>query len=283
LRREDQLPGTPTIAPGFSRRTRTRSLERKGKGWPARLGFPRLKPGAIGTWCATVPLLFVIACTPAPPPTPVLWAWERPEDLRFLAPGEAEVAVLVGTLRLDGPRVDTHPRSVPLHVEPKIPVTAVVRIEAQPTASRDAAQRELAADWIVELADRPAFAGLQLDFDARASERDFYRSLLTELRPRFKKMAITALASWCFESGDWLASLPVDEITPMLFRMGPGGGAYLDQLDRDGEFPNPLCRQSVGVSTDEPLRWRPRAPRLYVFHPRPWTSADWRAFQSSLR
>lgn len=227
--------------------------------------------------------LLLTACGSPPPPEVVLWAWERPEDLRFLAPGEAEVAVLAGTLRLSGDRVDAHPRSVPLHVEDGVPVTAVVRIEAQPGATLDQAQLELAADWVFELADRPAFAGLQLDFDARASERGFYQRLLTAVRPRFAKLSITALASWCFESGDWLASLPVDEITPMLFRMGPGGDGYLDQLERDGGFPNRLCGSSVGVSTDEPLRWRPRAPRLYVFHPRPWTSADWRALKSSLR
>jgi hypothetical protein len=237
----------------------------------------RAKPSQL-CWIA----LLLSSCA-SPPPEPVLWAWERPEDLRFLAPGEAAVAVLIGTIRLEGDAVRTHPRSAPLKVEQETVVGAVVRIEARPDATLDAKQRRLTADWIVELADRPAFAELQIDFDAAESQREFYRLLLEDLRPRFPRLGVTALASWCFESGRWLASLPVDEITPMLFRMGPGAGPYLVQLEREGEFPNPLCGASVGVSTDEPLRWRPRAPKLYVFHPRSWTAADWRAFASSLR
>ena len=229
-------------------------------------------------------LLASLAACSAPPPTePVLWAWERPEDLRFLTAGEAEVAVLAGTIRLIGDGAPTHPRTVPLQVNPGATVLAVVRIEAQAGASLSAAQHKLVADWVIELADRPVYSGLQLDFDAPASARDFYRLLLADLRPRFERLAITALASWCFEDDDWLASLGVDEITPMLFRMGPDGGRYLAQLEREGGFPNPLCRDSLGVSTDEPLRWRPGARRLYVFHPRPWTATQWREFASSLR
>ena len=170
-----------------------------------------------------------------------------------------------------------------MKVQPETLVGAVVRIEARRDATLDAEQRRVTADWITELADRPAFTGLQIDFDAAESQREFYRLLLEDLRPRFPRLGVTALASWCFESGGWLASLPVDAITPMLFRMGPGAGPYLAQLEHEGEFPNPLCRASVGVSTDEPLRWRPRAQKLYVFHPRPWTAADWHAFASSLR
>ncbi|MBI1357021.1 MAG: hypothetical protein GC160_21995 [Acidobacteria bacterium] len=210
-----------------------------------------------------------------------MWVWERPDDLRFLEPGEARVAVLIGTLRLQGDQVRAQPRAWPLHVTPGTPVTAVVRIEARPDADLGPGQRALTVDWIEELAARPAFEGLQLDFDAALSQREFYRELLADLRPRFARLSITALASWCFER-DWLGELPVDEVVPMLFRMGPQGGGYLRRLEAEGVFPDPTCRGSVGISTDEPLRWRPKAQRLYIFHPRSWTSSDWRAVLASL-
>lgn len=54
-------------------------------------------------------LLFILVCScrthnqPAVkrvPPTLILWAWDRAEDLRFLKPAEAEVAGLMATIRL---------------------------------------------------------------------------------------------------------------------------------------------------------------------------------------
>ena len=214
---------------------------------------------------------------PEPPEVIALWAWERPEDLRFLSPGEAEVAVLAATIRLRDDHADAHPRSVPLEVEPGVSVTAVVRIEIGASAALSLRQRERTAGWIREIARRPQYSGLQIDFDAPESARAFYRALLEELRPDFERLTMTALASWCFEASSWLRELPVDEIAPMLFRMGPGGDAYLAELEREGRFPEPRCRAAVGIATDEPLRWRPGADRLYVFHPEAWSEQDYRA------
>ena len=213
----------------------------------------------------------------------MLWAWERPEDLRFLKAGEAEAAVLAATIRLRGDRADAHPRSVPLLVEPGVPVTAVVRIEMEAGAALDARQRERALGWIREVAKRPQYAGLQIDFDAPASALGFYRELLQDLRPDFERLTVTALASWCFEEDSWLGGLQVDEVAPMLFRMGPGGGALLERLDREKGFPEPACREAVGISTDEPLRWRPEARRLYAFHPEAWTEQAYSQLVERLR
>ena len=242
------------------------------------------EPQSSGRRARTATLLAILlsACSPAPElPKLTVWVWERPDDLRFLQSGEAEVAVLAATLRLDSSGVRAQPRAWPLHVNPGTPVTAVVRLEAATDAQLDAEQRALTVDWIEEIAARPNFSGLQIDFDATISQRGFYRSLLAELRPRFPRLSMTALASWCFED-DWLAGLPIDEAVPMLFRMGPDGDAYLRRLERERAFPEPACRDSIGISTDEPLRWRPRAQRLYLFHPRSWTSSDWREFLASL-
>jgi hypothetical protein len=219
---------------------------------------------------------------PAPPETVVLWAWERPEDLRFLEPGEAEIAVLAATIRLRGDRADTHPRSVPMQVQPGVPVTAVVRIEMGEDAALDERQRARTSGWIREIAKRPQYVGLQIDFDAPESARPFYSALLEELRGDFDRLTMTALASWCLETDSWVRNLPVDEVTPMLFRMGPGGAAMLARLEREGRFPEHACRGSIGIATDEPLRWRPGASRLYAFHPRAWTEQAYRALLEQL-
>ena len=213
----------------------------------------------------------------------MLWAWERPEDLRFLEPDEAEVAVLAATIRLRAEHADAHPRRVPLQVNPGARVTAVVRIEMGENPALSPRQRARTVEWIREIAARPQYVGLQIDFDAPVSARAFYRELLEDLRPGFERLTMTALASWCFEEDSWLRDLPVDEVTPMLFRMGPGGGVYLRRLEREGAFPEPGCRASVGIATDEPLRWRPGAARLYAFHPEAWREPDYRALLESLR
>jgi hypothetical protein len=43
------------------------------------------------------------------------------------------------------------------------------------------------------------------------------------------------------------------------------------------------CRSSAGVSLDEPLREPPSAARLYIFNPRPWTAATYRAALREVR
>jgi uncharacterized heparinase superfamily protein len=85
------------------------------------------------------------------PPKLVLWAWERPEDLRFIDPNEIAVAYLAGTIGLRGGAVEAVPRLQPLRVPPKTRVSAVVRIESAASASTrlTSAQREQAVSAIV--------------------------------------------------------------------------------------------------------------------------------------
>ena len=212
----------------------------------------------------------------------VLWAWERPEDLRFVDPARYSIAYLAGTITLDGEGFLMRPRHQPLLAPAGARLLPVVRIEAArspgsaATISRDLAGR--IADAIVRLASRDERSDVQIDFDATSSQRDFYGELLRELRRQLaphRKISITALASWCI--GDrWLASLPVDEAVPMLFRMGREGPDALRRVASRGSL-DPRCRGSVGVSTDEPGGWDARVSRTYVFHPGPWTEPAARA------
>ena len=215
-------------------------------------------------------------------PAIVFWAWERPEDLRFLRPNKAGVAFLAKTIYLraagersssgTSPTFSVRPRLQPLRIAPGAPLIAVARIETLPVPrlfqSPSARQspvnfnmpglREKIVAEVSDLQFLPHVAAVQIDFDAAASEHTFYAALLQDVRRRLPPsmpLSITALASWCI--GDrWLTQLPpgtLDEAVPMLFRLGPDSAEVARFLLSGDEFPVSACRGSLGLSTDEPL------------------------------
>lgn len=207
-----------------------------------------------------------------------LWAWERPEQLDFINPREVGVAFLARTIYLREERVIERPRMQPLKVPEGTTLIAVVRIETARDAPPhlSAAQRAEVAAALIEVARTPHVSALQIDFDARESERSFYQSLLQDLRPRLPEampLSITALASWCIYD-NWLDGLPVDEAVPMLFRMGIDDRRIKSYLKQGGAFRSPLCRLSSGVSTDEPIKLVSPVQRTYVFHTQAWSEAS---------
>jgi hypothetical protein len=203
----------------------------------------------------------------------VLWAWERPEDLRFINPRTTAVAFLADTIQLRGETVVFRPRLQSLLVPDRARLVAVVRIEADQNAVLNRSQIEQTATAITKTALLPRVVAVQVDFDATYSQRDFYRSLLVDLRRRLRPVApisITALTSWCL-GDDWISSLPINEAVPMLFRMGAGRNEVVGWLSSGRDFRAPICQESLGVSTDERWAFLPGGRRLYVFHDRPWT------------
>ncbi|MDR3699827.1 MAG: DUF3142 domain-containing protein [Candidatus Sulfopaludibacter sp.] len=210
----------------------------------------------------------------APDPTPalpriMLWAWESPQDLRFLKPGAAGIAFLARTVWLHPERPASRPRMQPLRFSPGTDLMAVVRLES---AGHGLPAVSDAVREVVPAAQLPGIRALQIDFDARKSERAWYAAFLRELReavPPALPLTITALESWC--DGDrWMRGLPVADAIPMLFRMGPGERVPTD-------FSESACRASLGVSTDELPPRVPRGRRLYFFHPGPWTEGAYDA------
>lgn len=243
-------------------------------------------------------------------PSVYLWVWEQPEDLRLLAGKSIGVAFLAKTLFLRSrveaigsdaaSGVEVRPRMQPLHVSVGTPLMAVVRIEtpqgAVATAYQESSrgseafsERQVAraAEEIAEAARLPGVHAVQIDFDATRSEQAFYRALLTETRkhiPANAPLSITALASWCI--GDrWLDHLPpgtIDEAVPMLFRMGPGSAEIVNFVRSSKEFPVAVCKNSLGISTDEAfsrsifsgelrVNRDSKAPkRIYLFAPQRW-------------
>jgi len=202
-------------------------------------------------------------------PPVILWAWERPENLTFLDPQKTGVAFLAKTITLRDGKTVVKPRLQPLQLARDTKLIAVVRIETD-RASLSSAQLEQTAHEISLLS---GVSVVQIDFDATASERDFYRKLLQRVRNELSPsvgLSITALASWC--AGDnWIVDLPVDEAVPMLFRMGVERRQFQRRLESGQPFEASICRNSAGVSTDEPLTF-PAVNRLYLFNPQPWTS-----------
>jgi hypothetical protein len=206
-------------------------------------------------------------------PRVFLWAWERPESLAFLDPHSTGVAVLAKTLYLDGVHLSAQPRMQPIQLPVGIPTIAVVRIETRGTVIPNADTIHKIVRQVLDAALEPGAEGVQIDYDAVASERIFYKNLLWELRrqmPPRMKLSITALASWCIYD-DWISDLPVDESVPMLFRLGINSAEVLRYLGSGEDFRAAKSRFSVGISLDELPVKAPAGRRVYVFNPRPWT------------
>jgi hypothetical protein len=218
-------------------------------------------------------------------PRVVLWAWERPTDLRFIDPKEIGVAFLARTIRLRSGEVVVRPRLQPLNLPEAARVIAVARVETDSTNKPELSdrQRQKLAEAIAEMAKLPNVAHIQIDFDATLTERKFYRDVIVDVRRRLPdavSLSITALASWCTYD-NWLSDLPIDEAVPMLFRMAGDGKQIANRLDAGEDFIAPQCRHSYGISTDEPRSNLSSARRLYVFNPDPWTEDSIRAILES--
>jgi hypothetical protein len=196
----------------------------------------------------------------------MLWAWERPEDLRFIDPAKIGVAYLAGTVTLHGTQADWRPRMQPLRIPQGTRLMAVVRVESGGRAGGSARE---AAQLISRASGNAGVSAIQIDYDARLGEREFYRELVRDVRheiPRAMPLTITALVSWC-ASDTWISDLPVDAAVPMFFRMGS------EKLMRQAELRAAICEGSTGISTDELVRVK-LARRVFLFDPEPWTQDD---------
>jgi hypothetical protein len=201
----------------------------------------------------------------------ILWAWERPEDLRFM--GDAEIALQTGFIELSGNSVRARGRRFPLMTGAP-PTTVVVHVQidhARPLSWTPALRRRVAGAVLHYATAAPA-PRVQIDFEVRESEHAILLQVLGDIRralPPATRLSMTALASWCMHE-DWLSQAPVDEIVPMLFRMQEGGDGIVKSLARGGDFRHPRCRTALAISTDSPIRRAPPGRRVYLFNPRSW-------------
>jgi Protein of unknown function (DUF3142) len=220
-----------------------------------------------------------VVFTPAPAmggePNLMLWAWETPEDFRGLNPDRAGVAYLSRELLL-GSNLEVRSRHQQLLLPENVFLAAVVRIETSPAFRWSNANISSIAAQIAAAAQAPHTRALQVDFDARVSERPFYSMLLRDLRqqlPPTIALSTTALTSWCGHD-NWLHVLPIDEAVPMFFRMGGPASIRAAAPRNFADIEEPLCTGSVGVSTDELWPSIDSRQRVYLFHVGSWSAKD---------
>jgi hypothetical protein len=252
--------------------------------------------GILGFAAATAVFLGMLAWLAAPHfgrhsasrlavlPRVTLWAWERPEYFGDMSAGAAAIAWLDQTIEITNRGVASKPRMQPVTFPSGGVRIAVVRIESTTDADLSDASIDATVRLLLDSAARPGISAFQVDYDARKSERSFYRAVLLKLRramPEALPLSMTALASWCAYD-DWIRGLPIDEAVPMFFRMEPewrkATGAAL-QNSPDFQLREPLCGSSIGLSTREP--WPPitEGRRLYLFADSGWSPS---AIQSAL-
>lgn len=215
-------------------------------------------------------------------PQIILWAWERPENLEFIDSNKIAVAFLAQTIELSGDEVKLIPRRQPLNVTPKTRLIAVTRIETDKKGEKitfSDLQRQEILRLLLATLELKNVSAIQIDFDVIVSEREFYRKLLQELRPKLPKnivLSITALASWCV-ADNWIKDLPVDEAVPMAFDMGADDKTIRDFLATGEDWREPLCRNSYGISVNEPLKIKFKPNRkfyLFTSNPMGWKKSD---------
>jgi hypothetical protein len=214
-------------------------------------------------------------------PQKILWAWERPEDLRFLDAQKFGAAFLAQTLILERNEIIYKPRRQPLEINEDVYLIAVTRIETSKISGKRPAlspeQQTKLVNLVQQTLNRPNVRGVQIDFDAVASERDFYRRFINELKsslPENVSLTMTSLASWCV--GDaWFNDFPVDEAVPMAFDMGADDEKIRSFLANENDWREPLCRGSYGISLDDPLNVKLQPNRrIYYFKSSTWTKSD---------
>ncbi len=224
-----------------------------------------------------------VARLPASPPQRMLWAWERPEDLRFIDARNTGVAYLASTIKIKNGRVLLINRHQPLRVPPETYMMPVVRIESDGrlNIADQAAIDKIAATALGLL--KPNVRGFQIDFDARQTERSWYKNLLIKMRQTLPDdifLSMTSIASWCL-GDDWISGnqMPIDEVVPMFFEMGADTRSIAILLGNGNTFGHTF--HSLGISDKDPSINRligksvagilKPTPRVYMFSRSPWT------------
>jgi hypothetical protein len=210
-----------------------------------------------------------------------LWAWDAPEDLQFLKDEQTAVAYYAGTIIVRNGTVLFRPRNKILKIPEGVSLYPVFRIENLSIGppSNDAATEsvEIIAAHLAE--KNFTNKDVQIDFDARTTDRPFYLRLLNSLRQRLPAkthIAITALASWAMEDR-WVPRGAADEAIVMLFSMG-NTNDVLKTINRRKLSVGDGIDTSIGISVNEPLtnarlshlKMIQTAQRLYLFNSRPW-------------
>lgn len=229
-------------------------------------------------------------------PDKVLWAWQRAEDLSTIDTKKFAVAYMACHVLLKGEATLVSWRQQSLKVPEQAVLIPVVRIDCDNRNKAKLNEKQL--ETVLQVLKRAAAgkrtAELQIDFDAREDERDFYRKLLVETKKSLAPdlpLSITALASWCLFD-NWIKDLPVDEMVPMMFSLGRDREKILKYFSEERDFLESGCCKSLGVSLEDaeinrimiPLAKRRKIPvRIFVFTRSAWTAKKLDSLRELLR
>jgi hypothetical protein len=217
----------------------------------------------------------------------VAWIWPDsngpPARTTDSSPPYREAALLVESLVLRADGVERGGRRQPLALPAGVRIVPVVHVEAAQDAPDQLTATQLGAILAAvhrhaSVATSTQGAGLfQLDFEAPLRQREAYRALVARIRaalPAQVRLSVTALAHWCTQ-GDWLDRLPVDEVVPMLYRLGSHAADWQDRFATGAPALAQRCRgPALGFSTNDPPSpaLLARAARPYWFDESVWSN-----------
>jgi hypothetical protein len=215
---------------------------------------------------------------PPPGADAVAWLWR---DAPVPAWSQPAVAVVDRHIWLAGDKVLVRPGARPRRLPAATRVIPVVHVEID--ALRPPASLQPAHAAVLEAMRKAARATtsgwVQLDLEARPSQRTDYRALVQDIRgalPREIRLSVTALGWWC-RSPAWLDGLAADEVVPMFFRMGRDNAALRAIVASQAQQLHPLCRTgSAGFSRQEPFApaVAARYRRTYWFDEKGWRDPE---------
>jgi hypothetical protein len=219
-------------------------------------------------------LIFALLCPFAAHAQQVAWLWD---EARLPAWSMREAAVLQRHILLSGDDILTRPRKRWPALPPSALVTPVLHVEVSTVNPPRQIEnsRAIIVHALLDAAAASTSGWVQLDMEARPSQRAFYRSLVQQLRdelPARIKLSVTALAWWC-RAPAWLDGLAADEVVPMFFRMGADSAATRTILEQSPATLHASCRAgSAGFSPQEPFApgVTGRYAKTYWFDRRAW-------------
>lgn len=215
----------------------------------------------------------LLAAVPAGAGERVAWMWDKAEmpawSARHAALLDRHILLTADAIRT---RAGNH-----LAVPSSTRVTPVLHVEVStihPPANIEASRAAIVGAML-RAAAHSTSGRVQLDMEAKPSQREFYRSLVRDVRaalPAEVALSVTALGWWC-RAPAWLDGLAADEVVPMFFRMGKDGAALRELVERAPQSLHPRCRGgSAGFSPQEPFSEQAtgRYRRTYWFDYHAW-------------
>lgn len=243
---------------------------------PRHTASRQARRGAAGrVFAPSAALLCALLCSAVPAAAQqIAWLWDEAELPAWSA---QEAAVLHRHVLLSGAAIRTRPRMRQPALAAGTRVTPVLHVEVSSVHPPEDIEgsRALIVGAALDAAADSSSGWVQLDMEAKPSQRQFYHSLVRQIRaalPPRMRLSVTALTWWC-RSPAWLDNLDADEVVPMFFRMGRDSAELRELVEQQPERLHQRCRGgAAGFSPQEPFSAavEARYTKRYWFDRRAW-------------